>query len=299
MAMRDRMYRPLFETFWVRLRNVRAWRSADHLLLVESRFFSEHYTRLFWADIQAMLLYKLHTQSSVLLALELACLLSVLAPVFFWQFGWPSLAAFVFLFCYAVWRFGCPQWACQVTTRTNARQFALPGTLTSCRRVVEELKDSVRRAQGALPETAPAQAALADPAPQAATYPGKPLRKQPVLVVHVIAFVLGILSPFNVIIFAVYCPALIAAWFLQQDLKFPFAVRSAAVMSQMFAVLRIGIWLLMVTRVRFYFAPVVFNHWRFGLPQIVFSLYGIAATYLHSVKLAQPQQKSATVLGLS
>lgn len=299
MATQDRMYRPLSGRLWVGLGNMRAWRSADHLLLVENRFFSEHYTRLFWADIQTILLYELHTRSSVLLALELACLLSVLGPVFFWQTGWPSLAAFAFLLFYAVWRFGRPQWACQVATRTNTRQFALPGTLSSCRRVVEELKESVRLAQGTVLETLPAQAALNDPMPQAATYPDKQLRKQPVLAVHVIAFVLGILSPFSVFIFVVYCPALITAWFLQQDLKFPFAVRSAAVMSQIFAVLRIAIWLLMVSRARFYFAPVVFNHWRFGLPQIVFSLYGIAAIYLHSVKLTQPQQKSATVLGLS
>ncbi|HEX3682940.1 MAG TPA: hypothetical protein VHU83_10400 [Bryobacteraceae bacterium] len=299
MAQQNARYQPLSGKRGIHLGNVRAWRARDHLLLVENRFFTEHYTRLFWADIEAIVLYELQTRSSVLLSLELACLLSVLAPVFFWRAGWPSLAAFVFLLSYAIWRIGRPQWACEVDTRTNSKQFALPGTLIACRRLVEEIKNTVALAQGQLTETPQAQAALMDPMPQAVSYRPETLSKQPFLAMHVIAFVLGILSPFSVVVFVLYCPALIGAWFLQQDFRFPMAVRSAAAMSQIFAILRIAIWLLVVSRVRFYFAPVVFNHWRFGLPQIVFSLYGIAAVYWRSMELAKPQQKSATVLGLS
>jgi hypothetical protein len=298
MAEQSARYQPLAGRRGIHLGNVRAWRSPDHLLLVENRFFTEHYTRLFWADIEAILLYGLQTRSSLLLALELASLLSVLA-VLFSRAGWPSLAALVFFPFYALWRIWRPHWACQVDTRTNRKQFALAGTLTTCRRLVQEMQNTVALAQGGLPETPRDQPALIDAMPQAVSYRSRPLPKQPFLGVHVIAFVLGILSPFSVLVFVLYCPALIAAWFFQQDFRFPLAIRSAAVMSQIFAVVRIAAWLLSLSRLRFYFVPLVFNHWRFGLPQVVFSLYGIVAVYWRSMELAKPQQKSATVLGLS
>lgn len=290
MAKPSATYQPLYGRRRFHLGNVRAWRSRDHLLVVETYFFTERYTRLFWAEMEGIVLYGLQTRSPVLLALELACLGSVLAPVFFRQTGSPSLAAFVFLLFYGLWRFGRPQWACEVATRTNARQFALPGTLTSCRRVVEEMQNSATQAQGELPETPMAQGAV--------TYRSKPLPKQPVLAVHVVAFVLGILSPFSVLLFVVYCPALIAAWFLQQNFKFPFAIRSAAVMSQILAILHVVFWVLgnaYPSGIRRF----PFNHWQFGLPQVLFSLYGIMAVYWLSMELAKPRQKSATVLGLS
>ena len=296
MAESKQTYEPLARNGWRRLGKMRAWRSADHLLIIETHFWSEHYTRFFWADIQTLLLYQLNSRSFVLLALEIICLGAVLIPVIFWDRGWPLGVGLLFPLIYAAWRFRRPGWACAVATRTNQRQFALPGKYSSCRTIVEDLKNRVILAQGALHASAMEDAGSATPVAQAAVGKGP---KQPVLAVHVIAFVLGVLSPFSGFIFALYCGMLIAAWFAQRDFRFPFAVRSAAVMSQILAFLRIGIWVLVNSHVRSDFAPVIFNHWQFGLPQVLFSLYGIMAVYWYSLERAKPQQKSATVLGLS
>jgi hypothetical protein len=298
MSKREQLYRPLNGSRWFYHGPVRSWKAAGHLLLVENRFFSEDYTRLFWADIETVLLYRLHSRSSLLLGFEIVCVLAVAAPILFWIRGWTLALGLLFILIYGIWRLARPQWACEVATRTSVKQFAIPGTAASSRRVVDEIKNSVIHVQGALPETGPDSPAF--PSPPPAPTSSRPLPRQPVLAVHVIAFVLGILSPFSVFLFAVYCGMLVAAWFAQRDFRFPFAVRSAAIMSQIFAFLRIAAWILVHSGIRSDLTPVVFNHWQFGLPQVLFSLYGIAALYWRSIELARPRQKTgATVLGLS
>jgi hypothetical protein len=290
----NQVYQPLAARRWFQPGRVRAWRAADHLLLVEDRFFTEHYTRLFWADIQTVLLYQLHSPNSFLLASEIACLCAVLAPLLLWKSGWPDFAAIAFLLCYALWRFRRPQWACEFATRLNVKRFAVPGALPSCRRLLEEIKSSITQVQGALPD-AEDSAAAASPPP---VYRPIALARQPVLAVHVIAFVLGLLSPFSKVVFALYCIALIVAWFFQRDFTFPFAVRSASVMSQIFAALQIVVWTLSNSRIPG-LLPLPFNHWQFGLPRVLFSLYGIAAVFQRSLELAKPPQQKTAVLGLS
>jgi len=292
MVQREQIYRPLFGTRWRPASGVRAWQSADHLLIVEGRFFSEQYTRLFWADIQSAVLYQLHSRSSFLLGAEAVCLLAVLGPLAFRNYGWPLIAGVVFLLWYGSWRFTRRHWGCQVATRTSTRQFALTGNLASSRRILEQLRDRVSLAQGAPAEP------TETPMQQTAAFSGRQFPRQPVTAVHVTAFVLGILSPFSVFIFVAYCIALTAAWFLQQDFRFPLAVRSAAVMSQIYAALRVAIWILVHISIRFNFMPFFFNYWQFGMPQVLFSLYGITAVYGRSIAAAKRQQNSATVLGL-
>jgi hypothetical protein len=294
MPTPNQVYQPLAPRRWFRPGRIRAWRAADHLLLVEDRFFTEHYTRLFWAEIQTVLLYQLHSPSSFLRASEIICLCAVLAPLLLWKSGWPDFAAVAFLPCYALWRFRRPHWACEFATRLNVKRFAIPGALSSCRRLLDEIKISITQIQGALPD-APDPAAPATPPP---VYRSIALPRQPVLAVHVIAFVLGLLSPFSRIAFVLYCIALIVAWFFQRDLAFPFAVRSASVMSQIFAALQIVVWTLSNSGISG-LRPVPFNHWQFGLPRVLFSLYGIAAVFQRSLELVKPSQQRSAVLGLS
>lgn len=294
MAERNQIYRRFSKNSWFDLGRTRVWQAADHLLLVENRFFSEYYTRLYWTDMQAILLYSLGTRSPILLGLEGVCVAALLAALLLWRLPWVFLPALLFVLAYALWRFARPHWACQIATRISTRQFALPGTLIACRRVVDGIKQNATSAQGMLPEASSEQ-------PTAVRRLGS-IPRQPVLAIHVIAFVLGILSPWSVFLFALYCATLIAAYFLQQDFRFPFAVRSAAAMSQILAVLQIAFWGFAISResaMRPFMLPFAFEHWQFALPRIAFSLYGIAAVYWGSMQISKPQQKSSTVLGLS
>lgn len=305
MPKQQPIYQRLIQARWLPAGSVRPWRATDHLLLVENRFFTEHYTRLFWNDMQAVLLYRLRASNAVLLALEILCALVVLSLAFPRGLGsppaerWLMAFALLFVLLYAAWRLPRPLWACQVSTRTNVKQFPLPGNAAACRRVLDEIKNSITQIQGSLPETPPDSAASL-PSLALASQPAHSVPKQPVLAIHVIAFVLGIVSPFSPALFVLYCLVLIPAWLLQRDFRFPFAVRSAAVMSQIFAPLRIALWILVSSRVRPSLAPLAFDDFRFGLPTVLFSIYGIAAVYWVSIQLTRPRQKTgATVLGLS
>ena len=297
MAKPNRTYQRLANKRWTRLGSVRAWRTADHLLLVENGFFSEGYTRLFWADIQTILLYRLPSRSVVLRALEFVCVSSLMISMVSWNLRPLFVLGSVFLVFYAAWRFRQPQWACQVSTRINLKKFVIPGTLSSCRRVVDEMKRHVSEVQGTLSGMPWEEAVVKDSEAEGIRCQGRPRPKQPVLVVHVIAFVLGLLTPFGTFLLVIYGMALIAAWFFQRDFRFPFAVRSAAVMSQMLAALQLLYWVLVKSNMPG-MTPFSFSGWQFGLPRVLFSLYGIVAVYWGSMEQAKPQQKSATVLGL-
>lgn len=294
MAKRN-IYRPLFQNRRLAAGRVTAWESSDHLLVVENRFLSEQYTRLFWADIQTATLYELHSRSLFLLGAELICIVAAVAPVLTWSRGWPLLAGLLTPLLYLLWRFTRRHWGCQITTRTSMRQFALPGGIAACRSMLDKLKDRVTAAQGAVAELSKTEVET-QMQHGAANRSGR-IRRQPIAAVHVLAFVLGVFSPFSVVVFVLYCLALIAALFLQQDFRFPLSVRSAAVMSQMYASLRVAIWILVNSHIRQDFAPVIFNDWRFGMPQVLFSLYGLAAIFWRP-EIAKPPQGSASVLGL-
>ena len=303
MAGQQSMYRPLLKNFWFGSGRTRVWQAADHLLFVEKRFFSEHYTRFYLMDIQAIVLYQLRTSGAVLLAIEGLCVAVLLGSLLSWRIPWVFVVALLFVLFYVVWRWSRPSWACEIATRTNRKQFALPGSLVACREVVNQVKQRAILAQGPLPETTTTeQMTPAAPIPPPAGRNRQPNPKQPVLAVHVIAFVLGVLSAWSAVVFAIYCGMLLVAYLLQRDFRFPFAVRSAAVMSQILAVLQIAFWGFAIARpvALAPFTPAYTSeHWQFALPRIIFSIYGIAAVYWGSLQQGKPQQKTSSVLGLS
>lgn len=296
MPQPNRIYRPLYSKPWFGTGRVRAWSSDDHLLIVENRSFTEHYTRLYWADIQTVLLYGLASRAVLLTILEVACALAAVIPLVMWRIPWIFVPAVLFAACYATWRFSRPRWACQVTSKINSKRFAIPGTLVACRRVLNGLKNFAASAQGMGSEDT--IMALPNGLPVTQMPSSRAGRREPKLTVHVIAFVLGLLSSFNGVFFVFYCIALTIAYFMQRDFEFPIAVRSAAVMSQIFAVLQVAFWAFASTRFSF-LTRFPFDHWQFGLPRVLMSLYGIVAVYWVSMERAKPRQKTSTVLGLS
>lgn len=304
MPKRIQNYRPLFPSSWFGLGRTRAWRADDHLLIVETRSLREHYTRFYWADIQSILLYGLNGSTSVLTALEVVCVLAAMAPFLaLWKLPWAFVPAVLFVGFYAFWRLARPHRACQVATRTNNKRFAIPGTLVACRRVVDELRQSAQTAQNMLSEQTMANNAVVTSSSTLRQRSFLPLRqgslrKEPILAIHVIAFVLGLLGSLNIALFVLYCVFLTLAYFFEQDFEFPLTVRSAAVMSQMLAGMQLAFWILARTRLS-YEMKVPFEHWQFGLPRILISLYGIAAVYWVAMQRTRPQRKVSTVLGLS
>jgi hypothetical protein len=296
MAQPNQTYRALFPKPWFGLGRIRAWRADDHLLIVESRSFTEYYTRLYWADITMILLYGLGGHSGMLTVFEIGCALAAVVPLIVWRMPWAFVPAALFAVFYPIWRFTRPSWACQVATRINSKRFAIPGTLVACRRLLNDLKNHAASAQGMASEqtTEPVEGLL----PPSPMRDSRLWRKEPIFAVHVIAFVLGLLSPFNVFFFVLYSILLAVAYFLQQDFEFPLAVRSAAVMSQILVALQVAFWVFANTR-HLFVTRFQLDHWQFALPRILMSLYGIAAIYLASMERAKPQRKAPTVLGLS
>jgi hypothetical protein len=296
VARHNQIYRALFPKPRFGLGGIRAWRADDHLLIVESRALTEYYTRLYWADVQTILLYGLGGHSGVLTAFEIICVLAAIVPLIVWRLPWTFAPAVLFAVFYATWRLTRPSWGCQIITKTNAKRFRIPGTLVAGRQVLNELKNHAASAQGMASEqmTTPRDGVVTT----SQLRQGRALRKEPIFAVHVIAFVLGLLSSFHGLFFALYCIMLTVAYFVQQDFEFPPVVRSAAVMNQILAALQLGYWIF-ATALHLFVTRLPHGHWQFGLSRILASLYGIAAIYWGSVERAKPQRKSSTVLGLN
>ena len=293
--MRNPRYRPISKNRWFDLGRTRVWQAADHLLCVQSRFFTEQYTRLYWMDMQTISLFQLHPPSALMTVFEALCAGALLASLLLWRGPLALIAAVVFAAAYALWRITRPQWACQINTRNSSRQFPLAGHLNACRRAVDEFEQQALNAQGPAPESQ-ADATV----PRALS--GQKNRRQPSMTVHVLAFVMGVASAWSAVIFGFYCALLVAAYFVQQDFRFPFAVRSAAVMSQILAAVQVAFWFFALARpplMRPFTEVYTFEHWQFALPRILFSLYGMAAVFWGSQEQPKRERNSSTVLGLS
>lgn len=286
-------YRPLLPRRWFAIGRRQAWRANDHLLIIEQRWLSEFYTRFYWADIETLALYALPRDTSAFVILEIACVLTAVVPLALWKMPWAFAPAVLFALFYAAWRFTRPVRACRIATRASSKRFPIPGTAVACRRVLDELKQCAAAAQNASPEMTIASGEMVTGEPLNSTRP-----KQPILAAHVIAFVLGVFSPFHVLLFVFYCIALAAAYFFEQDFEFPFPVRSAAVMGRLLAALQIAFWIFAIARLS-YVARFPFDHWQFGASRVLICLYGIAAVCWPFMQGPRPERKTARVLGLS
>ncbi len=274
------------------------WLARDHVLAIKDRAFREIYARIYWNDVQAILLYSLDHPRRFMLAFEIACVLAaaVSAPLLVSAF-WGSIYAGVFVAWYGLWRLTRPNWACEISTRLSAYRFPLRPSLSSSRRVVEELKGRVESTQ--LPYPADSSVVETTGTAFLGNQAGAALQ-EPVLVWHAITFALGLLAPLTKVILVAYYGLLVLLYFRQQDFEFPFAIRAAAVMSQILALLQISFWLLyfqlpfLVIGAR----RLPFNM-EFSVLTILFSLFGIAAIYHRSLQQSKHQTRSTSLLGLS
>ncbi len=287
------LYRPMRARTWFVFHRTRTWLAADHLLIISDRFFRENYSRIYWTDMQTILLYSLQRPRGPMLAFEILCVGAVQVSGSIMNILWGSVFAALFVFAYASWRLMQPNWGCQTSTKLSTHRFSLGATLNRSRRIVEDLKTCARSVQGSVKDVdSPGQIFVGDR--------DGAERRKPTLAVHVIAFVLGLLAPLSRLFLAIYYGALIAVFFFQRDFQSPLAVRSATVMSHLLALLQIAWWVFWL-RYRtalsglFNFSPV----WEFHILRLLFSVFGLAAVYQEWSQNSRYQPKSSSVLGLS
>lgn len=260
---------------WWRWKSDEAWLAADHVLVVRTRFFSERYLRLYWADIAALLFFPAAQNRGLMLIAEIICLLA--APLlllfandsyfglnrmrnqaFFTNTGLSAVTmAAVAVLLYTVWRLTRRRWNVQIMTLTGQAVVPLAVTRTRSAQFVNQLKRNIETAQplvGTLiepdPSTEPAESQnLVEnpPAPTIFLGPAQPARR-PLLALHATVFLLGIaasalsfatvgstLYPLFIFAAVLFYLGLPLLFFLQQDPGFPFAVRSAAVLNMVMA----------------------------------------------------------------
>jgi hypothetical protein len=296
-----------------------AWLGGDYLLVVRARFFNEHYLRLYRGDIEAMILYSLRRNQGALLLLEWLCALTPLGICAYrwwlrqsagvvsrdsWRVLIPGM---VFLAAYSGWRFAQPNWACLLSTRTSRAGLVLGRTLKDAKRKFAELVAWVAHVQQPLIETEGLRAGTV------AIY-NPPEPKPYTQAIHAAAFGCGALgwiliavgSPYlsGVALLALmaYYVFLAAAYVVQAAFEFPFAMKSAAVMSQISAITCL---LLLLTGAS-WMGPLRFYFLLWGQPlgqlagisAVAFSLYGIVAMTLAAAEMPSPGSARRSVLGL-
>lgn len=275
---------------WFPFGRNRLWTAADHLLLIRDLPLRENYSRIYWSDIEAILLYSLPHPSGFMLAAEILCAFAFPAIAPFIDVFWGSMGAAVFLAIYASWRAMQPNWGCQVTTRLSTLNFPLRSTLNSSRAVVEILKARAGAAQNS----------GADFEIQSTVFIGDrnwAQRNSPRLAVHAVTFSLGLFAGLNKIVLVLYFAALLGLYFSGRRLKYPLSVRSAVLMSQILAALEIAWWFRHPVGIISY--ALLRPDWIFSISRVLFSLLGIAAVYQRSMEASRYQLKSSNVLGLS
>ncbi len=244
-------YRRLGGRRWLRWQSDDGWLAPDHLLFVRTRFFSEQYTRLYWNDIQALLLYRFAQNTGLILAMEVLVVLAAVAVAMVQSRFAVTVAALSYVVLYAAWRLTRRNWGVQVLTRTVAVRIPLTMRHNAARRLADELRQEIESAQG---PPSPSQEARVESNAEAVIEPAAAprvvliadTRRSPILVLHGIVFALGLTSwlfasrgllsdPYwkaiGVLLFVVFLGGLLAMFFLQQAPEFPFAVRSATVMN--------------------------------------------------------------------
>lgn len=249
-----RTYQPLGGRRWLRWQSDNAWLAADHLLFVRTRFFSERYTRLYWNDIQALLLYRFAHNTGLMLAAEVACILAAVTVAFVQRRFEVTVVAFCYVAFYAAWRLTRRNYGVQVLTRTATARVPLTVFQGSAQTLAGQLQREVEGVQGHLAPAQEVSTGKADSSAEPAVVeqavatvkPAGGNRAKPTLVLHGIVFGLGLTTwpfasggglsdpywvPVGILLSIFFYGGVIAASFLQQDPEFPFAVRSAAVMN--------------------------------------------------------------------
>ncbi len=279
----------------------KTWLADDHILKITNGLLREDYTRLYWVDIRAALLYSLDRPDTLLVVAEVSGVALAVSGATLISPPWGVLAALVFVAIYAAWRFIQPGWAAQIYTKVTSVKLPLASSLASSRRLLSELTLRVSRAQ----ERVLSNDALAlSPGPLViSTVSGSkkdPAQSKRVPVIfYGCLFAFGAVSGFNAFTVFLYCLLFVVTFFIRRDFEFPFSIRSATVLNQMLAVSRIVIWLASWRRP---FLLLVGSRLtirtEFVVASMILSLYGLLSVVVAVRRSGQYDLRSSTILGL-
>lgn len=277
----------------------KTWLADDHLLRIKTGLFSERYSRLYWADIRAAILYPIEQSGTPLLIAESFSVALVIAGAVLVNPLWGASAGVLFFVVYALWRFTRPRWAVQLFTKVTAIRLPLAFSRETSRGLVDDMKARILAAQNWPSQdviTSPADRPIISVNVQEKEQPGM---KRPRLILYGLLFGFGILSGFTKATVALYCLLFLMIFFVPRDFEFPLTVRSAIVLNQILALFRIVAWF-----ASFRYPLLFVRGWQlqFGnelkLASVVFSLLGLLAVVARSRESTKYIVKSSTTLGL-
>ncbi len=280
----------------------RTWVADDHLLRIRAGLFRENYSRLYWADIRAALLYRMeHVGTPILLAEAFSVALVVGGAVLV-NALWGTVAGVLFACLYGAWRLTRPRWAVQLFTAVSEVRFPLTSSFESSRRMLDDMRVRILTAQQRF---MPVHSALAatDPATISVTAspkPDRPPAKHPRLILYALLFLFGLLSGLTKATVALYCLAFLMMSFVPRDFDFPLSVRSAILLNQVVSVLRIALWSARFMHYRWVSGAGSYLNLdqELTLASIVFSLFGLMVIAIRARQFGQETVRSSTVLGL-
>ena len=297
MSQQVAIYRSADNRRWLRLTRSNIWLAPDHLLLISNRLFRENYARIYWSDIETMVVYSLPHPRGSMLAIEILCLLAAAVCGLLVNARWGITFAVLFLLPYLIWRFTRPYYACQITTKLSTYRFPLLPTLAGSKRIVADLKTRTELAQSSLIDSSPSEAINGSLRVEDRNQAS---RKPPMLVPYIATFGLGLLGSLSKVILGIYFIPLISLFFLPRNFEFPFNVRAAAVMSQILGALQIAWWLILLRYpLAVQVGVLIHPGWEFHILRILFSLFGVLAVFERSLDHSRYQARRQTVLGLS
>jgi hypothetical protein len=277
----------------------KTWLADDHLLRIKTGLFSERYSRLYWADIRAAILYPIEQSGIPLLIAESFSVALVIAGAVLVNPLWGAGAGVLFFVVHALWRFTRPRWAVQLFTKVTAIRLPLAFSRETSRGLVDDMKARILAAQNWPSQdviTSPADRPIISVNVQEKEQPGM---KRPRLILYGLLFGFGILSGFTKATVALYCLLFLMIFFVPRDFEFPLTVRSAIVLNQILALFRIVAWF-----ASFRYPLLFVRGWQlqFGnelkLASVVFSLLGLLAVVARSRESTKYIVKSSTTLGL-
>ncbi|MBV8895326.1 MAG: hypothetical protein JO051_02360 [Acidobacteriaceae bacterium] len=287
MASHTRAYRPLATG------DKRTWLADDHLLHIKTGIFGETYSRLYWADIGAAIFYRIEPPGTPLLIAEIfslavAALGSVLVSPL-----WGALTGALFAAVYAVWRFTRPHWAVQLFSKVSTARFPLSWSRQRSELLLDKLKARILSAQNSLGD------ALERPLLSLTRQDDQARTKRPRLILYGLLFAFGVVSGSTKATVALYCLLFLMIFFVPRDFDFPLSIRSAIVLNQLFALVRILAWCASF-RYRFLFAlgwQMQFSN-ELKLASAIFSLFGLLAVVVRSREPQRDLIMGSTLLGL-
>jgi hypothetical protein len=280
------------------------WLHASHLLVVKTRWLREHYTRLYWHDIQGIALYGLPGLSALGTALETICLLAYAAYAFAFGGRVAISCGAVFWLLYGIARWRMERFVYAVYTRVNVAYMPGGASKVKSMKGLTAMDEAVRHAQGAAASNGATGQTIG---PAATGRPAPRLWAHSALFVTVVALYSAALFLQNLqtreIIWlgmgavAILLPLLIATAAIQKSFEFPASVRIFAWFYQ-FGTL-IGV-LQLLTRIWIPFSHVHGSRAREAqaAAALLPAVCGLVMVYLESAKRQPPTSNTLSELSL-